>query len=273
MKLLDLLSLSRVAFLLLLSLLSIVQASAANFECKTALEAVGKQSSATQWVDLSLYPPIVSDNIKLIKSDSFECGDCHFRFFAHMQALASLNYNGKMRQMFDWSLASPLSPRALLQRSSRELKNEINRAHFQIISHPVHLRLLVKLNGQLIGFFKKEGDPSFLALTNVVNSKGELILAMGRVYRPSMNFYDIIQADIWTPDYGPSKINEVDLARIELKENSFLLNEYAFYNTYLIEILFGGAVFNFNDPRENEAIIWAEILRLIDKARAKSESL
>ncbi len=82
---------------------------------------------------------------------------------------------------------------------------------------------LIFYQGELIGLLKTTGDPSFMALRDVVNSAGDLVLVTGGVYMPPRWMQELLQINGSSEAVAP-------LQRIEISEaQPFGLEPFGFY--------------------------------------------
>lgn len=149
-------------------------------------------------VDLKKYPPVTLSSVETCERGYKEAGDCQIMTKAHLDTLG----------VFPKKYAAP----------------EVWRS-----------TVLIRVNGVLVGAIKREGDPSMLALRNVINANGQLVLMMGATYHLSKDLYALIDAQfVHKPKH---RWIGVDLEQLTVHPNSFLLNQASWPSLYKNAIL------------------------------------
>lgn len=87
--------------------------------------------------------------------------------------------------------------------------------------------ILIFVGGHLIGSFKLTGDPSMIGLRNVVDKKGNLLVAIGGVYRLPVALVESLR----NVTIDQSEWSAVNLSELALNPSTFLLNDNAFSDT------------------------------------------
>jgi hypothetical protein len=215
----------------------------------------------TVWLDLKNYPAVQLSNVQHISRGHGSDGTCS-----------------------DMSNGHILSLRLLPEPKSISWEMEQNDAT------PV----LIVMNGIVLGSVKQSGDPSFLALRNVVDEEGHLVLAMGGVYRLAKSLLQEIKHNK-TVTLGRWKILKVDQLRVQ--PATFLLNHEAWSNfnysllipalknelskddlLKVIRELSGEASFIGDDGDRNFAlklhkIMWSKLLKSMHQVTIRAEKL
>ncbi|NQZ02433.1 MAG: hypothetical protein HRT45_17380 [Bdellovibrionales bacterium] len=90
--------------------------------------------------------------------------------------------------------------------------------------------LIIVVHGQVVGSLKTVGEHSFLALQNVVDESGRLVLAMGGVYKLSKRLYsEFEEAGRLHDDYSGLEADRfVSVPWLGVAPNSFLMNHQTF---------------------------------------------
>lgn len=146
-----------------------------------------KRYLENNWVDLEKYPPITLDSVRHITSGYHYAGNCEYMSNGHMKTLG-LPHRETCHPGFN---------------SKDEYKESV----------------LIEVDGQLVGSLKRVGDHSMVALRNVFDSTGRLVLALGGVYHIGQGIYDSL----------PGASRNGRWPRVNLKEllvhpHSYLLN-------------------------------------------------
>jgi hypothetical protein len=94
--------------------------------------------------------------------------------------------------------------------------------------------VFIMVDGLVVGSFKRTGDPSMIALRNVVDSEGKLILAIGGVYHINYDTADTLESvkvkngQLW-------KVAKLD--QLYLHPSTFLFNENTWDDLNFVPIL------------------------------------
>ena len=161
------------------------------------LPASVRSTMADEWgVDLKTYPPIRMDSIHMIGNNSYQdAGNCEMMTNGHMN-----------------SLGLHLDPNC---------KNEIGQEEWKE-------SVLIRVNGTLVGSLKLVGDPSMLALRNVMDSSGRLVLAMGGVYHIEKDLYYEIANKRRNAN---GRWRSVNVDSLGVHPHSYMLNDNAWTDT------------------------------------------
>ncbi len=186
------------------------------------------------WLKLDTYKPVVTDKVVTTNIGSCRYGECPTRFMTFMS-----------------TLIRPLN---------RELYPE---ADTELTAGAL---ALVKVDGHILGAVKFIGDDegySFLAIRNVMNSEGRLVMAMGGVYALQSTFLDAaLQA---YEKQGKWTVIETD--RFLVEPQSFFLNRSAGFEFYNRD------PGNYQDPTDTEFKVgWRKFLMVLDHVRQRLEN-
>lgn len=147
-----------------------------------------KRYLVNTWVELEKYPPITLDSIHHITSGYHYAGNCEYMANGHMKSLGLAHRQDCSPDFND----------------TDGYKSSV----------------LIEVNGQLVGSLKRLGDHSMIALRNVFDSSGRLVLAMGGVYHLGQGIYDSL----------PSKSRNGRWPRVNLNQllvhpHTYMLND------------------------------------------------
>lgn len=194
-----------------------------------------KELKGSIYYDFSKFPPLVLDSVRAVPTHEFTpedwnesmlcgtCGDMLHRYFRSF-ILPVSRYFGELTS----------------EDYTRLLKDHGN------ISGKF---ILVYVNGELLGLVKAAGEPSFLALRNVINSNGEIRLALGGVYAlPESLLNTAFKAALKQPElenknferaskHWRGSVGIVHLDQLTLHPESFLYSSRAQNNSLNTEIL------------------------------------
>ncbi len=156
-----------------------------------------RSSLSEDWgVDLRKYPAVRIDSIHMIGNNSYQdAGNCEMMTNGHMN-----------------SLGLHLDPGCRSDIGSEEWKESV----------------LIRVNGTLVGSLKLVGDPSMLALRNVMDSNGRLVLAMGGVYHIEKNLYREI---VNKRRNANGRWRSVNVDTLGVHPHSYMLNDNAWTDT------------------------------------------
>ena len=208
---------------------------------------------AENYIDLEAYKPIKLDSIHLISNGYHGAGNCQMMTNGHVNSLG---------------LHNPECDEGAI--GFEEYKNAI----------------LIRVRGKLIGSLKLVGDNSMIALRNVFDSNGRLVLAMGGVYHIDKTTFD--RMDIQRSRSRNWK--SVRLNSLGVHPHSFLLNEAAWTSTNATQLLQIAAeamtrdellaiirqlpdhnVFESEESEEMRKKAWTGLLKALDRVRNELE--
>jgi len=153
-----------------------------------------REDFEVNWIDLKKFPPIVLDNIRHIARGFESAGDCPYMANGHIRSLG----------LQDCDISGG--------------KNE-----------DLGEAILIRVNGNLVGSLKQTGDPSMIALRNVFDNEGRLVLAIGGVYH-----LDQDTAENVMKKFKKSKDwIYADLESLQVHPHTFLLNSDSWDNMNL----------------------------------------
>lgn len=141
----------------------------------------------SHWVDIKSYPPLVATALTSCLVGYEDAGTCEYMTNGHFTTLG------------------------LSIEDSSDSRNNI----------------LMFVKGQLIGSFKLTGDPSMIGLRNVVDKKGNLIVAIGGVYRLPVTLVGKLRS----ASVSQTEWSAVNLSELPINPSTFLLNDNAFSDT------------------------------------------
>lgn len=135
-----------------------------------------------KWINLRKYQPLRTNSIQLISRGFESAGDCEYMANGHIESLG-LDRNCKESD-----------------RNSRDFRRNV----------------FIKVNGHVVGSLKRVGNPSMIALRNVVDEDGRLVLAMGGVYHVAKDIYDKLSSrNNW---------EQVEVDSLQIHPKAFMLN-------------------------------------------------
>lgn len=147
-----------------------------------------RRELTANWIDFEANPPLRLQTIKPLYVDSFYAGDCPQMFLGHMcsSLFPIFSETQKPTPPLPWDL----------QRLASEGPKF----------------LTVRVGGHVIGTVKKIGDNSMLALRNVLDEKGRLILIAGGVYKLPRQ---VLRSPV-------SEMSDLNLPELQVRPNEFL---------------------------------------------------
>lgn len=150
-------------------------------------------------LDFKKYPPLKTDSIQNIPYGYQDAGHCSVMSNGHISCLN-------------------LTATEVVKKKKESWKDAV----------------FLRVNGQIVGAIKFEGEPSMIALRNVMDSYGRVVMAMGGVYRVGKNFY--INTRLAEPNAKGMRI--ADLERLQVRPKSFLLNDDAWEYVDLKKLIY-----------------------------------
>jgi hypothetical protein len=147
------------------------------------LPASFRRSAEKHWLALDKYRPLRLNSVSHIASGYEHAGDCEMMTNGHLNSLGL----------------------ACASSENDEWKESV----------------LVRVEGHIVGSLKLVGDPSMIALRNVKNSTGQLVLALGGVYHVSKDAYAEIEK---RGRRGFRGWRVVDFDHLAVHPHSFMLN-------------------------------------------------
>lgn len=202
------------------------------------------------WLTLGKYRPKVMRSITAVETGTEDAGDCILMTKGHFTTLE-----------LDSCMESTKVRKDFLEGYPKETT-------------------LIRVRGVLVGALKQTGSASMIALRNITDSEGRLVLAMGGVYE-----MDSDQASRALVEYEIDKRNwpVLRLSRLKVKAHSFLFNSNAYEPSALPSIAaIGAADFSRRElleiismmseegePTESQLellhpIVWKNFLRLLN---------
>jgi hypothetical protein len=151
-----------------------------------SLPADVREGLEKDWVDVTTYRPLRMDSITHIARGYEYAGDCEMMTNGHINTLGVAC--GEDHEGEDF-----------------------------------HNSVLIKVQGELVGSLKLTGDHSMIALRNVMDEGGRLVLAMGGVYHLAKDIYDEIPRS--EPGNGHWRV--VSLDSLQVHPSTFMLNSNA----------------------------------------------
>lgn len=149
---------------------------------------------AALWLDLVKYPPVTINSVNYCQQGYHSTGICEFMANGHLGTLGIID-----------------------SKYSKKRKN-----------------IFVKVDGYVVGSFKRTGDKSMVALRNVVDSEGRLVLALGGVYQVS---YLLAEGLDKLPLASTKTWTGVELSELRVHPSTFMMNEEAWSTTNLYGLL------------------------------------
>lgn len=203
-----------------------------------------------QWVDLKAYPAIRMDSVHIIANGYQDAGNCEMMTNGHMNSLG-------------------------LHLDKGCPTNAIGREEWKE-------SVLIRVNGVLVGSLKLVGDPSMLALRNVMDENGHLVLAMGGVYHIEKDVYNEIA---YMQRNRNGRWRSINVSSLGVHPHSYMLNDNAWTDTnkYQMIRVLGEKVSredlytiirdliqsedNFLDKEKNQEAVKHQTLKVIDQIR------
>lgn len=203
------------------------------------------------WVDLEKYPPITLDSIHHITSGYHYAGNCEYMSNGHMKTLGLPHRENCGRGFND--------------------KDEYKQS------------VLIEVDGQLVGSLKRVGDHSMVALRNVFDSTGRLVLAMGGVYHIGQGIYDRLPHESRNGRWP-----RVNLKQLLVHPHSYMLNDNGwesemnaplllrvgldeFTKEELVEMFDDNGGYSISLQSDKRTPIWDAMLARLNKVREQLE--
>lgn len=188
------------------------------------------KSQVNRWVDLKTYPALRLKSVQVCPYGFQYAGNCEMMTYGHVQTLGLDGGHGE-----EW----------------RD-------------------NVLLKVDGYVVGSFKRTGDPSMIALRNVFDGRGRLVLAMGGVYQLPQDLVSELES---IPE-EKRRWRGVSLAQLQISPSTFLLNENAWTDRNLkslvrISGLKGDEIDEYNEELRGKS--WPQLLQLLNKIRIQFE--
>lgn len=142
-----------------------------------------KRALDEEWLSVKKYRPIRLPSVRSCLFGYEYAGNCQHMTNGHMEALG---LSGKGRDAGSWRDA-----------------------------------VIIRIGGKVVGSLKLTGDPSMIALRNVVDETGHLVLVMGGVYFLPKDLVEKLQQ---FPVGKTKRWRGVDLPELKVTPSTFLLN-------------------------------------------------
>lgn len=152
------------------------------------LPASTREGFELNYLDFKKYPPLKTDSIESITYGYEAAGSCQMMSNGHINCLNLIKSKKQKDKKASW-------------------KNAV----------------FIRVKGQIVGEMKLEGDPSMIALRNVIDSEGRVIMAIGGVYHLGKDFHDIALVT----KRNAKGFRVVDFDSLQVHPHSFLMNNNA----------------------------------------------